>query len=67
MTQLAAHLISENIRRAEFARRIGTSKGYLSDIANGNRTPSLELALRIERVTSGAVPVAAWAKSENAA
>jgi DNA-binding transcriptional regulator YdaS (Cro superfamily) len=43
-----------------WAGRFGVSKSYLSDILNGNRTPSLHVAVRIERATGGAVPASSW-------
>jgi transcriptional regulator with XRE-family HTH domain len=58
-------MFSEYIRtsgqnRATWADRLGVSRSYLSDLLNGNKTPSLELAVQIERVTQGAVPAACW-------
>jgi DNA-binding transcriptional regulator YdaS (Cro superfamily) len=38
------------------ADRLGTSKGYLSDIAKGSRRPSIEMARAIEKATGGQVP-----------
>lgn len=35
---------------------VGTSKGYLSDIANGRRRPSPDIALQIQVSTGGQVP-----------
>jgi DNA-binding transcriptional regulator YdaS (Cro superfamily) len=43
-----------------WAALLGISKGYLSDIVNGNRVPSLEVAVAIERATKGAVLAASW-------
>lgn len=40
--------------------RLNISKGYASDLASGKRTPSLPLAVRIEREFG--VPVAHWVK-----
>lgn len=58
-------MFSEYIRtsghnRAAWADRLGISRPYLSDILNGNKVPSLELAARIERATDGAVMAASW-------
>lgn len=58
-------MFSEFIRssgqnRATWADRLGVSRSYLSDILNGNKTPSLDLAVRIERLTGGAVPASSW-------
>lgn len=46
--------------RASWATRIGVTASYLSDLLNGKKTPSLEVAVRIERETDGAVPAASW-------
>ena len=46
--------------RTVWAGRLGISKSFLSDLLNGNRTPSLDLAVRIERATGGRVPAASW-------
>lgn len=37
---------------------LGVSAGYASDLANGNRKPSLEKAVEIEAKLG--IPVAAW-------
>lgn len=58
-------MFSEFIRRsgrnrAAWADRLGISRSYLSDILNGNKIPSLELAAKIERATGGAVMASSW-------
>lgn len=53
--------------RAQVARDIGCSKSYFSQLANGQRQPSLALAARIERLSGGAVPAASWIPDEDAA
>ena len=42
----------------EFARLAGISKSHLSLILNGKRRPSLELAIKIEKITRGEFPPA---------
>ena len=37
------------------AKALGTSKGYLSDIRDKYRTPSVSFAVRIEKATEGEV------------
>ena len=56
----ADHIAKSRETRSAWADRLGISKSFLSDLLNGNRTPSLELAVRIERMTEGAVPAACW-------
>lgn len=56
-----ANIISESGQtRTHWAERLGITKSYLSDLVNGKRVPSLELAVRIERETSGRVTAASW-------
>lgn len=43
--------------KGEFARRLSITPTYLWQIANGRRTPSLALALKIESETDGAVEI----------
>ena len=52
-----------------WAKRLGVSSPYLSDLIAGKKTPSLALAVRIEQETSGAVSVSSWVSphSEDAA
>lgn len=38
------------------AEKLGTSKGYLHDIAKGVRRPSIEMAKAIEKATGNQVP-----------
>lgn len=46
--------------RAHWAEKLGISKPYLSDLLNGKKQPSLEMAVKIERETGGAVPATSW-------
>lgn len=41
--------------RADFAKRIGTSQAYLSQLAHGHRLPGMALAFRIVRESRGLV------------
>jgi DNA-binding transcriptional regulator YdaS (Cro superfamily) len=65
MEQLRAYLSGR--RKAEFARQVGIVPPYLSQILSGGRRPSLDLMARIDRATSGAVPLSAWLKDETEA
>lgn len=49
--------------KGDFARRLGINHVYLSQILSGHRRPSFGLMCRIEEVTDGQVPLAAWRKS----
>ncbi|WP_084295522.1 helix-turn-helix domain-containing protein [Cereibacter johrii] len=60
MAKLSQYLTDNRTTQRDFAARLGTSASYLSEIAGGRKTPSLELAFAIERLTAGAVPAASW-------
>jgi transcriptional regulator with XRE-family HTH domain len=45
------------------ARKLGISESYVDKLARSERRPDLELALKIERLSRGAVPASAWLKS----
>lgn len=52
--QTLAEWIDENVGSdAEFARRLGVSRGHLSSILQGKRGMSAELQARIEMETGG--------------
>lgn len=58
---MLSEIISASGRtRKDWAAKIGVSAPYLSDLVNGKRVPSLAVAVRIERVTNGAVPASSW-------
>jgi transcriptional regulator with XRE-family HTH domain len=54
-----AKTLDEQLHRhgslSRLARQLGISQSYLSEIRHGKKTPTLELALRISKVTG--VPV----------
>ena len=54
--------------QAEFARTVGCSESYLSQIVAGKREPSLTFAKRISEGTAGVVPTDSMivVKSESA-
>lgn len=56
----AEHIKASGMSRSEWAARLGVSKSYLSELENGKKRPSLEVAVEIERLTDGAVPAASW-------
>lgn len=45
---------------SELARAIGTSREMIRRLAEGLNGPGIEIALRIERVSYGKVPIVAW-------
>lgn len=60
MSKLREHLEGNGIRQADFAARIGVTQGMVSRLVSGALLPSLELAVKIERDTGGAVPASSW-------
>jgi transcriptional regulator with XRE-family HTH domain len=59
-------IIKSGKTQTHWAREIGVSKSYLSDLLNGKRVPALDLAARIERLTDGAVMAASWSAESSA-
>ena len=60
-------LYQKRIKRSHFAREHGISIGYMSDLCQGKRTPSLALALKLMDATEGNVTPSDYAKTEIAA
>ena len=60
---LTAAIINLGLSRERFASTLGISRGYLSGLEHGKKLPSLDLAVRIDRLTHGAVPVASWVET----
>lgn len=52
--------LGKSVSQAEWARRIGVTRGYFCQLRDGNKTPSLKVALDIESVTEGAVTLYDW-------
>lgn len=57
---LADHITQSGETQAAWAERIGISRPYLNALMKRAKTPSLPVALRIERLTEGAVPASSW-------
>lgn len=49
----------EDLKAVEVAKRLNLSRSYTHELIKGSKTPSLEVAAKIEREFG--VPVAAWA------
>lgn len=60
MTQLRAYLSEHGIRQEDFAAQLGTSQSTVSKVVAGRLTPTLRLAVKIEQLTCGLVPVKSW-------
>jgi transcriptional regulator with XRE-family HTH domain len=63
MEKLQTYLIGKN--KGEFARAIGKSPSYLSQILSGYRKPSLALMNQIAAATGGVVDLNSWADDGN--
>ncbi|NDV53872.1 helix-turn-helix transcriptional regulator [Salipiger sp. PrR003] len=60
MNALSAYLSRKSIKQAEFALKVGLSQATISRLASGTLSPSLAVAVRIDRETQGAVPPSSW-------
>lgn len=60
MTLLAQHLDAAGLSQADFAGRVKCSPSFLNELVKGSKKPGLDLAVRIERETRGAVPAQSW-------
>lgn len=49
---------------AVFARHLGCSRPFVSLLLSGRKTPGLALAVRIQRVTCGAIRAEDWVPAE---
>jgi transcriptional regulator with XRE-family HTH domain len=62
---LAAHLLpiwrqKRGLAQGSAAKLFGVTQPSLSEYESGKKTPRTKLALHIERVTDGEVPISAW-------
>lgn len=57
---LQTFMTDNNIKQKRCAEVLEISQAHLSLILSGKKRPSLDLAVRIETMTAGAVPVASW-------
>ena len=64
---LKKYLKANRATQRDFASSLGISQAFLSQLLNGRRIPSLDLAVRIERLTDGAVPASSWVKQDGEA
>lgn len=64
MRKFRAYIDASADPQRTIAGRLGISSGHLGDLLSGRRTPGLELAVRIEAATDGAVPVSSWFEAQ---
>ncbi len=60
MTNLAQYLKKKKLRQYQFAELVGVKQSFVSRLKAGHVMPSLELAVKIERATKGAVKAVSW-------
>lgn len=60
MEKLKAYLDAGNISAAALASQVGVTRQYIWALAKGRNLPRVDVAVRIEDATSGAVPVRCW-------
>ncbi len=48
------------ILQIDLARRLKIRQAHLSSVAKGARIPSLDLAIRLQEITGGAVRLSSW-------
>jgi hypothetical protein len=59
-SKLSRWLDAAGMTRYELAERLKIGRGHADRICRGERRPSLELAVEIERLTDGAIPASTW-------
>ena len=63
MATLSEYLKRADITQRQFAEDAGLSRSYLNEIAQGLKTPSLDVALRIQRAAKGKIDLQSLVKS----
>lgn len=63
MTRLRTYADTFDGRQRDLADALGISQPHLSLLLAGRKRPSLDLAVRIEQVTKGAVPATSWVET----
>ena len=66
MKTLAAWMQEAGLRDREVADAIGVERSTVTYVRLGKRSPSLRVAVAIERLTSGVVTVQSWIKDGSA-
>lgn len=64
MTALRTYLEQNRITQAAFAEKVGLNQATVSKLCAGTVGASLATAVRIEKLTGGAVPVSALLKTD---
>ncbi|SHK05078.1 Helix-turn-helix [Ruegeria lacuscaerulensis ITI-1157] len=64
MHTLKSYRQANGIRQADLASSIGVEQATISKLESGSFRPGLELAIKIEDATGGAVPARSWLAPE---
>jgi transcriptional regulator with XRE-family HTH domain len=64
MEKLATYLDSRNISQREFSRLLEVDPSIVSRLVRGQMRPSLDLAVRIEKLTKGHIKPSYWISIE---
>ena len=67
LSPLALWAAKQGMSQIRLAHELRTSESHLSNFLNGRRGISLDLAVRIERLTKGAIPAASLFTDKEAA
>lgn len=46
--------------QSAWARYFGVNRGYFNQLARGNKSPSLDLALHLDAVSKGVIDIRSW-------
>ena len=65
MASISQYLEAASLTQAAFAQQLGVTQGTVSKWKAGEKRPGLDMALKIEAATSGAVPVASWVQHKS--
>ncbi|WP_322889328.1 MULTISPECIES: helix-turn-helix transcriptional regulator [unclassified Yoonia] len=66
MSELLEYLRERQISQRAFARSVGVDPSIISRLVGRTMRPSLDLAVAIERQTSGSIMAASWIEAETA-
>ena len=61
-TKLSEWIDARELTREQVAQRLEIGRTYLDKLCRAQSRPSLELALKIDKMTDGAVPATDWLK-----
>ncbi|MDS1138603.1 helix-turn-helix transcriptional regulator [Nitratireductor indicus] len=65
--KLETYLQSKDLKPTTFAAKVGVYPSTITRILRGERSPSLELVMKIERATKGKVKPRDWFSDEGVA